>query len=124
MIPNGDLSIDEGAIAPWSGRSLEYFDRLLDSAAKTFRFKTNVPFKKLPKKARDIILYGNADEQVHVRYRNRFNRIRSYWTDFEGVISWLERRREETDSEYARERYEQYFREVPCPPLQRGPAAA
>ena len=115
VIPNPDLSIDEGAIAPWSGRSLEYFDRLLESTAKTFKFKTNVPFKRLSKKAREIVLYGSEDEQVHVRYRNRFNRIRSYWTNFEGVISWLERRRSETDSEYARERYEQYFREVPCP---------
>ncbi|HEV2755592.1 MAG TPA: excinuclease ABC subunit UvrA [Actinomycetota bacterium] len=115
VIPNPDLSIDEGAIAPWSGRTLEYFDRLIASAAKTFKFKTDVPFRKLPKKAREIIMYGSEDEQVHVRYRNRFNRIRSYWTNFEGVISWLERRRSETDSEYARERYEQYFREVPCP---------
>ncbi|HEX2056930.1 MAG TPA: excinuclease ABC subunit UvrA [Actinomycetota bacterium] len=115
VIPNPDLSIDEGAIAPWSGRSLEYFDRLLESTAKTFKFRTDVPFRRLSKKSRDLILYGSEDEQVHVRYRNRFNRIRSYWTNFEGVISWLERRRSETDSEYARERYEQYFREVPCP---------
>ncbi|MDQ4023916.1 MAG: excinuclease ABC subunit UvrA, partial [Actinomycetota bacterium] len=115
VIPNPDLSIDEGAIAPWSGRTLEYFDRLIDSAAKAFKFKTDVPFRRLPKRAREIVLYGSDDEQVHVRYRNRFNRIRSYWTSFEGVIPWLERRRSETDSEYARERYEQYFREVPCP---------
>ncbi|MEA2499099.1 MAG: excinuclease subunit, partial [Actinomycetota bacterium] len=115
VIPNEDLSIDQGAIAPWSGRSLEYFDRLLDSAAEAFKFKTNVPFKRLSKKARDIILHGAPDEQIHVRYRNRFNRIRSYWTEFEGVISWLERRHSDTDSEHARERYEQYFREVPCP---------
>jgi excinuclease ABC subunit A len=115
VIPNPDLAIDEGAIAPWSGRTLEYFDRLIASAAKTFKFKTEVPFRRLSRKAREIILYGSEDEQVHVRYRNRFNRIRSYWTDFEGVIPWLERRRSETDSEYARERYEQYFREVPCP---------
>jgi excinuclease ABC subunit A len=115
VIPNEDLSIDEGAIAPWSGRTLEYFDRLLDSAAKTFKFKTDVPFKKLSKKTRDLILYGAPDEQIHVRYRNRFNRIRSYWTEFEGVITWLERRYNDTDSDHARERYEQYFREVPCP---------
>jgi excinuclease ABC subunit A len=115
VIPNPDLTIDEGAIAPWSGRSTEYFVRLLDSASKTFKFKTNVPFKKLPKKARDIILYGSEDEEIHVRYKNRFNRIRSYWATFEGIITWLERRRDETDSDYARERYEQYFREVPCP---------
>ncbi|MDQ3915835.1 MAG: excinuclease ABC subunit UvrA [Actinomycetota bacterium] len=115
VIPNPDLSIDEGAIAPWSGRTLEYFDRLIASAAKTFKFKTDVPFRRLSRRAREIILHGSEDEQVHVRYRNRFNRIRAYWTNFEGVIPWLERRRSETDSEYARERYEQYFREVPCP---------
>ena len=115
VIPNPDLTLEEGAIAPWSGRSLEYFDRLIASAAKAFKFKTDVPFKKLPKKAKDVLLYGSDDTEIHIRYRNRFNRIRSYWTVFEGVISWLERRRDETDSEYARERYEQYFREVPCP---------
>ncbi|HVF52592.1 MAG TPA: excinuclease ABC subunit UvrA [Actinomycetota bacterium] len=115
VIPNPDLSIDEGAIAPWSGRTLEYFERLLESAAKAFKFKTNVPFKKLPKRAQDIILFGSDDQELHVRYRNRFNRVRAYWTVFEGVIPWLERRRSETDSDYARERYEQFFREVPCP---------
>jgi excinuclease ABC subunit A len=115
VIPNPDLSIDEGAIAPWSGRTLEYFDRLIQSAAKTFKFKTDVPFKRLSKRAQDIILFGSEDDEIHVRYRNRFNRIRSYWTTFEGVIPWLERRRAETDSDFARERYEQYFREVPCP---------
>jgi excinuclease ABC subunit A len=115
VIPDPDLSIDEGAIAPWSGRTLEYFDRLIQSAAKTFGFRTDVPFKKLPKRARDIILYGSNEEEVHVRYKNRFGRIRAYWTPFEGVISWLERRRSDTDSDYARERYEQYFRQVPCP---------
>ncbi|HEY7876385.1 MAG TPA: excinuclease ABC subunit UvrA, partial [Actinomycetota bacterium] len=115
VVPNPDLTLEEGAIAPWSGRSTEYFARLLDSAAKTFKFKTDVPFKRLPKKARELLLYGSEDEEIHVRYRNRFNRIRSYWATFEGVITWLERRRDETDSDYARERYEQYFREVPCP---------
>jgi excinuclease ABC subunit A len=115
VIPNPDLSLEEGAIAPWSGRTLEYFDRLLASAARTFGFKMNVPFKRLPKKAREILLYGSNDEEIHVRYKNRFGRIRAYWTVFEGVITWLERRRAETDSEYARERYEQFFREVPCP---------
>jgi excinuclease ABC subunit A len=115
VIPNPDLSLDEGAIAPWSGRTLEYFDRLIASAAQTFKFKTDVPFKRLSRRAQDIILYGSEGSEIHVRYKNRFNRIRSYWTPFEGVIAWLERRHSETDSDYARERYEQYFREVPCP---------
>src|SRR5687767_10343459 len=115
VIPDPDLTLEEGAVAPWSSRTTQYFDRLIESAAKEFKFKTNVPFRKLSQKAQDVILYGSDDTQIHVRYKNRFNRIRSYWTDFEGVISWLERRREDTDSDYARERYEQYFREVPCP---------
>jgi excinuclease ABC subunit A len=115
VIPDPDLSIDEGAIAPWSGRTLEYFDKLLQSAAKAFKFRTDVPFRRLSKKAQDVIMFGSEDTEIHVRYKNRFNRIRSYWTSFEGVITWLERRRDETDSDYARERYEQYFRQVPCP---------
>src|SRR5687767_12668981 len=115
VVPDPDLTLEEGAVAPWSSRTTQYFDRLIESAAKEFKFKTNVPFRKLSQKAQDVILYGSDDTQIHVRYKNRFNRIRSYWTDFEGVISWLERRREDTDSDYARERYEQYFREVPCP---------
>jgi excinuclease ABC subunit A len=115
VIPNPDLTLEQGAIGPWSGRTLEYFDRLLASAASTFGFRTDVPFRKLPKRAKEIILYGSDDDEIHVRYKNRFGRIRSYWTVFEGVITWLERRYSETDSDYARERYEQYFREVPCP---------
>jgi excinuclease ABC subunit A len=115
VIPDPDLSLDEGAIAPWGGKRLEYFDKLLTSAGKAFGFKTNVPFKKLSKKAQRIILYGSEEEDIHVRYRNRYGRLRSYWTMFEGVVTWLERRRSETDSEWARDRYEQYFREVPCP---------
>jgi excinuclease ABC subunit A len=115
VIPDPDLSLDEGAIAPWGGKRLEYFDKLLTSAGKAFGFKTDVPFKKLSKKAQRIVLYGSEDEDIHVRYRNRYGRLRSYWTVFEGVVPWLERRRDETDSEWARDRYEQYFREVPCP---------
>jgi excinuclease ABC subunit A len=115
VVPNPDLSIEEGAIAPWSGRTTEYFPRLLESTAKTFGFRTDVQFKRLPKKARDVILFGSEDRDVHVRYRNRYGRLRSYWTIFEGVIPWLERRHDEAESDSARERVEQYFREVPCP---------
>ena len=116
VVPNPDLSLQQGAIAPWGGKRLDYFDKLLSSAAQAFGFKTNVPFKKLSQRARNIVLYGaDDDDELHIRYRNRFGRLRSYWTVYEGVVPWLERRRSETDSDYARERYEQYFREVPCP---------
>ncbi|MGH2748191.1 MAG: excinuclease ABC subunit UvrA [Actinomycetota bacterium] len=115
VVPNDRLSLDEGAIAPWAGKNLEYFDRLLESAAQAFGFRTDAPFKKLSKSARNTLLYGSDDTDIHVRYRNRYGRVRSYWTVFEGVVPWLERRREGAESDSARERYEQYFREVPCP---------
>jgi excinuclease ABC subunit A len=114
LVVKEDLSIQEGAIIPWSGKSLEYFDRLLESAAREFDFRLDVPFKRLRKAAREVVLYGSDEVDVHVRYRNRFGRLRSYWTTFEGVIPWLERRHDTAESDNARERYEQYFREVPC----------
>ena len=115
VVPNPELTLEQGAVAPWANRTSQYFVRLLQSAAATFDFRMDVPFESLPKDARDIVLYGSDEAQIHVRYRNRFNRIRSYWTEYEGVVHWLERRRGDAESDSARERYEQYFREVPCP---------
>nr|WP_284290908.1 hypothetical protein [Angustibacter aerolatus] len=74
----------------------------------------DVPWRALPKKAKDALLHGENYE-VHVRYRNRFGRERSYTTGFEGAIPFVQRRHGETDSEWSRERYEGYMREIPCP---------
>ena len=113
VVPNPDLSIDEGAIAPWSTTRLEYYRRLLEAVASAFRFKTTTPWSKLPTRAQDAILYG-TDEEIHVTYRNRYGRVRSYWTTFEGVMPVLERRYAEAESDSQRERWEQFMREVPC----------
>ncbi|HKS43827.1 MAG TPA: excinuclease ABC subunit UvrA [Amycolatopsis sp.] len=118
VVPDDELSLAEGAIAPWSGgQSAEYFQRLLESLAETIGFRMDSPWRKLPAKAQKAVLHG-IDEQVHVRYRNRYGRERSYYANFEGVIPFLERRQEQTESEYMRERYEGYMREVPCPACQ------
>jgi excinuclease ABC subunit A len=118
VVPDDELSLAEGAIAPWSGgQSAEYFQRLLESLAETIGFRMDTPWRKLPAKAQKAVLHG-VDEQVHVRYRNRYGRQRSYYASFEGVIPFLERRLEQTESEYMRERYEGYMREVPCPACQ------
>src|SRR5919204_460640 len=77
-------------------------------------FDVDTPWKKLPAKARKAILEG-CDEQVHVRYRNRYGRTRSYYADFEGVMAFLQRKMEQTDSEQMKERYEGFMRDVPCP---------
>ncbi|RBM19483.1 excinuclease ABC subunit A [Prauserella sp. PE36] len=118
VVPDDELSLAEGAIAPWAGgQSAEYFERLLESLAETIGFRMDQPWRKLPAKAQKAVLHG-VDEQVHVRYRNRYGRQRSYYANFEGVIPFLERRHEQTESDYARERYEGYMREVPCPACQ------
>ena len=77
-------------------------------------FDVDTPWRKLPAKARKAILEG-CDEQVHVRYRNRYGRTRSYYADFEGVMAFLQRQMEQTDSETMKERYEGFMRDVPCP---------
>ncbi|MDA3625540.1 excinuclease ABC subunit UvrA [Saccharopolyspora sp. WRP15-2] len=115
VVANPDLSLAEGAIAPWQGgQSEEYFQRLLHSLADARGFSMDAPWRRLPAKVQKAVLHG-CDEQIHVHYRNRYGRQRSYYASFEGVIPFLERRLEQTESEYVRQRYEGYLREVPCP---------
>ena len=114
VVPNEELSLDEGAIAPWAQISSEYFARVLSALAEEMGFSTGVPWRALPERARDAVLYGRNHE-VHVRYRNRWGRERQYSTGFEGVVTFLERRHTETESEWSKEKYEAFMREVPCP---------
>ena len=114
IIPNDDLSIVEGAIAPWASRATsEYFHRLLEALAKDLNFSLTIPWKKLSAKAKDAILHG-YDYEVHVKYKNRYGRVRNYSTGFEGVINFIERKHQETDSDFSREKYASYMRETPC----------
>jgi excinuclease ABC subunit A len=113
VIPDPDLSIEEGAIAPWTPTRIEYWERLLAGVADAHGFKLSTPWKKLPKWAQEIVLYG-SEEEIHVRYRNRYGRVRSYYTTFEGVVPNLERRHSQSESDAQREKLEQFMREVPC----------
>jgi excinuclease ABC subunit A len=113
IVPDPDLSIAEGALAPWSSSRLEYWDRVLAAVAEAHGFATSTPWKKLSKKARDVVMFG-SDEEIYVKYKNRYGRTRSYWTTYEGVLPAVERRHVETDSESQRERLEEFMREVPC----------
>ena len=116
VIPNPNLSLAAGAVAPWAlgNATLEYWNRLLAGLAKEMGFSMDVPWKKLPAKAREAILNGK-DHKVVVQYKNRFGRERKYSTGFEGVISYIHRKHLETESDSARDRYEEYMRETPCP---------
>ena len=115
IIPDDAISINEGAIAPWAGgQSSEYFLRLLEALAKELKFSLDNPWKKLSVKAKEAILNG-FDYEVHVKYKNRYGRVRNYSTGFEGVIPFIHRRHSETDSDYSRDKYEAYMRQTPCP---------
>ena len=114
IVPDEELSLADGAIAPWAGTSSEYFDRVLRALADDLAFSVDVPWRALPERAKQAVLHGENHE-VKVRYRNRWGRERQYSTGFEGVISFLMRRHAETDSEWSKEKYEAYMREVPCP---------
>ncbi|MGZ8753067.1 MAG: excinuclease ABC subunit UvrA [Acidimicrobiia bacterium] len=115
VVSDDDLSIDDGAIAPWSGFRGEYFNRVLTAVAEEHGFSTATPWKKLKKSVKKIVLYGGGPKQVLVQYKNRYGRKRSYNTRYEGVIPWLQRRHTESESDRAREQIEGYMREVPCP---------
>jgi len=115
IIPDDSISINEGAIAPWSGgQSSEYFLRLLEALATELKFSMDNPWKKLSVKAKDAIING-FEYEVHVKYKNRYGRVRNYSTGFEGVVPFIHRRHSETDSDYSRDKYEAYMRETPCP---------
>ena len=115
IIPDDSISINEGAIAPWTGsHSSEYFLRLLEALASELKFSLDNPWKKLSIKAKEAIING-FDYEVHVKYKNRYGRVRNYSTGFEGVVPFIHRRHSETDSDYSRDKYEAYLRETPCP---------
>ncbi|MER7997150.1 MULTISPECIES: excinuclease ABC subunit UvrA [Micromonospora] len=114
VIPDPERTLREGAIQPWAtGHNLEYFLRLLEALGEAEHFDIDTPWRKLPSRAQKTILHG-SDDQVHVRYRNKYGRERSYYTGFEGVVQWIERRHTDTESEWSREKYEGYMRDVPC----------
>jgi excinuclease ABC subunit A len=114
VVPNPDLSLAEGALAPWAGARFKYFERLIGGIATLGGFSVDTPWKKLRAKDRKLILYGVDSKSVPVKYRNRYGRVRTYETTYNGIIDWLERKRNEADGDWSREQAEQYMREVEC----------
>ncbi|MFN2517477.1 MAG: excinuclease ABC subunit UvrA [Jatrophihabitantaceae bacterium] len=118
VVPDQERTLAEGAVAPWAaGQTSEYFLRLLQGVAEAEGFGLDTPWERLPARAQKAVLHGTG-EQVHVSYRNRYGRDRSYYANYEGVVPWIERRHAETESDYSREKYEGFMREVPCPSCQ------
>ncbi len=113
IIPDPEMSIAEGAISPWRSAHTQYFNRLLESVANVNDIDLDLPWEDLPAKHQKVILHG-VKGKLTVKYKNRYGRSRSYQTEYEGVIPWLKRRHEGSDSDWSREQYEGYMRLVAC----------
>ncbi|MBT3248634.1 MAG: excinuclease ABC subunit UvrA [Actinobacteria bacterium] len=118
VVPNPELSLGEGAIAPWSGGRNRYFSRLIESVAEDQGIDMATPWQKLPAKTQKMLLDGGLKERIQVRYKNRFGRTRVYSAHFEGVMPQLRRRHRESESDAQRDQIEGYMRQVPCPKCQ------
>ena len=115
VVPNPLLSVGEGAIAPWANSTSNYYEQVTEAIAKRYDVDLATPWEELPEEQRDLFLYGTNGEKLEIEYRNRFGRRRNYATRFEGVVANLERRYRETDSEWTRERIEEYMSLRACP---------
>ena len=113
VIADPEQSIREGAIVPWRSAHTQYFTRMLESVANVHDIDLDVPWEQLTAKQQKLILHGTKGK-LTVKYKNRYGRSRSYSTEYEGVIPWIKRRHEGSESDYSREQYEGYMREVPC----------
>jgi excinuclease ABC subunit A len=115
VVPDPSMSINEGALAPWANSSSNYYEQMTEAIAELYDVDLDMPWEELEDEQRDVFLYGTDGEPVAVTYRNRFGRQRSYATRFEGIVSNLQRRYRETDSEWTREKIEEYMSLRACP---------
>ncbi len=115
VVPDPTATLAEGALQPWSHAHVaDYFGKLVQALGEELGFDMDTPWEQLPAKAQQAVLDGHPTK-VHVVTRNRYGRQRSYYADFEGVRSYVERRHREAESDVSRERFEGFMREVPCP---------
>ncbi len=115
VIPNPELSLREGAIAPWEKRLSGWYHLILDALAKAYKFDIRTPFKELPDHVKDVILNGSAGKKIEFWWEEEGDRRHTYQKEFEGVLNNLQRRWRETESDTAREELEKYMNVMPCP---------
>ena len=117
VVPDPSLSLDEGAILPWSTGATtgHYYEQITQAIAERYEIDLEAPWEELSEEQRSFFLHGTNGEKLYVSYRNRMGRKRSYMTTFEGIVPNLERRYKETDSEWSREKIEEYMSVRPCP---------
>ena len=115
VVPDPSLTLSEGAILPWSTSASNYYDQMTAAIAERYEVDLDTPWEELSEEVQECFLYGTGGDRLYISYKNRYGRRRSYTTTFEGIVNNLERRYKETDSEYSREKIEEYMSVVPCP---------
>lgn len=114
VIPDFSKTLNEGAIIPWNPISSQYYPQMLEQACQSFSIDMNTPFQELPQAQQDIILYGSGEKPFHFHYQNDFGGIRDVDVPFEGVVTNIARRYQETSSDYTREQMKLYMTELTC----------
>jgi excinuclease ABC subunit A len=115
IVPDPSLSLNDGAILPWSTSNSSYYEQMTQAIADKWEVNRDKPWEDLSEKVRNCFLYGTNGDRIYISYRNRYGRRRSYTTTFEGIVPNLERRYRETDSDWSREKIEEYMTLRPCP---------
>src|SRR4051794_12045762 len=115
VVPDPSLSLAEGAILPWATGQSAYYEQITAAIADRYEVDLDTPWDELDDDVREAFLYGTNGDRIYVSYRNRMGRKRSYMTNFEGIVPNLERRYKETDSDWSREKIEEYMSVRPCP---------
>jgi excinuclease ABC subunit A len=115
VVPDPSLSLAEGAVLPWSSGATGYYEQITQAISERYEVDVDVPWEELPEAQRELFLNGTGEDRLYVSYRNRMGRKRSYMTTFEGIVPNLERRYRETDSDFSREKIEEYMSVRPCP---------
>ncbi len=115
VVPDPTLTLGEGAILPWSTSASNYYEQMTQAIAERYEVDMDTPWNELPEEARDCFLFGTNGDRIYISYRNRYGRKRSYTTRFEGIVPNLQRRYRETDSDWSRERIEEYMSVRACP---------
>jgi excinuclease ABC subunit A len=115
VVPDPSLSLNEGAILPWASGATSYYEQMTQAIAERYEVDVDAPWEELTEEQQNLFLYGTNGDKLYVSYRNRMGRKRSYMTTFEGIITNLERRYRETDSDWSRDKIEEYMSVRPCP---------
>ncbi len=115
VVPDGSISVDQGALLPYGQLSFGWLEQVFESIAKTLGVDTSVPWDDMPEEQRHLFLYGTGKDRIPLSYRNYQGRMRHYTSSFPGIIKHLQRRFVETESEQVRQKIEEYMADRPCP---------